>query len=92
MSRIAFLGVVGGFPNGNRTGFPFLCWMPHGMSHNPAAILGLRQVIRILDLFQPCPANIEGDIRVILGNVAQMICNGAANIQLRVVFEFFKQR
>ncbi len=62
------------------------------MTDNPAAIAGLRQVIGILNLFEPLLANIKGDIRMILGNVAQMIGHRSANIQLWIVLEFLKQR
>ena len=80
LSTLAFFRLGGCFPNGDRIGFPFRRRKAHAMSHDPPAILRLRQVIGILDFIEPFPANIEGDSRVIFRNIAKMICNGAANI------------
>lgn len=58
------------------------------MSNDPTAIL----VKRLVPLVQPFLAYIKGKLRMIFGDVAQMIGDRPTHIEFRIVFQCFEQR
>lgn len=66
--------------------------MPQGMSHDPAAIIGHGIVVGLSQFVQPCLADIKGDLKVILGNVAQVVGDRPTHIQFGIILQQFEQR
>lgn len=65
--------------------------MTQGMPDEPASILGEKGVVASIDFPEPFLADVESNIRMVLGNVPKVVRNGSSDIGFRIILEDFEK-